>query len=177
MMATSVFGVGAEQFGLMSSASAIGAITAGLLAARRTQIPLRLIVGALAAFTAAIDLLTFAPNYWFYLLVMVPTGVLLAHRDDGCEHLGAAGHRSGDARTGDGSVHGDIPRWDAFGGSARRLDRRRLGPALDARRGRDRCGLAAAVAVLYLMRRRGWEWPWRRDYDEQAYIALPDQLR
>ena len=74
VMATAVFGVGAEQFGLMSSASAVGAITAGLLAARRTQIPLRLIVGALAAFTAALALLTFAPNYWFYLLVMVPTG-------------------------------------------------------------------------------------------------------
>ena len=76
VMATGVFKVGAEQFGLMSSASAVGAITGGLLAARRTQIPLRLIVGALGAFALAMTLLTFAPNYWFYLLVMVPTGFL-----------------------------------------------------------------------------------------------------
>jgi hypothetical protein len=33
------------------------------------------------------------------------------------------------------------------------------------------------VSVVYLLRRRGWAWPWRPTPAELAYIALPDEAR
>ena len=52
LMATAVFHVGAEQYGLLGSMLAIGSLSAGLLAARRTQLRLRLIIGAHGGFLA-----------------------------------------------------------------------------------------------------------------------------
>lgn len=177
VMATRVFGVGAEEFGLMSSISAIGAVTAGLLAARRTQIPLRLIVGALGAFTLAMVLLTFAPNYWFYLLVMMPTGffslTVMTAANTSVQLATDPVMRGRVMALYMAIFLGGTPLGAPFVGWVGDV----WGPRWTLAIGAIACGLAAGVAVLYLLRRRGWEWPWRRDYDEQAYIALPDELR
>jgi MFS family permease len=177
VMATGVFGVGAEQFGLMSSASAIGAITAGLLAARRTQIPLRLIVGALGAFTAAMALLTFAPNYWIYLLVMVPTGffslTVMTAANTSVQLATDPVMRGRVMALYMAIFLGGTPLGAPLVGWIGDV----CGPRWTLAVGAIACGLAVVVAILYLLRRRGWEWPWRRSYDEQAYIALPDELR
>ena len=177
LMATAVFGVGAEQFGLMSSVSAIGAIIAGLLAARRTQIPMRLIVGALAAFTAAMVLLTFAPNYWFYILVSAPVGffsLTVMTAANTSVQLSTEPVMRGRVMAlymaiflGGTPIGAPLVGWvgDAWG------------PRWTLAVGAIACGAAVVVATVYLLRRNGWEWPWRRSYDEQAYIAIPDELR
>jgi MFS family permease len=177
VMATGVFGVGAEQFGLMSSVSAVGAITAGLLAARRTQIPLRLIVGALGAFTVALVLLSISPNYWFYLLVMAPTGffslTVMTAANTSVQLATDPVMRGRVMALYMAIFMGGTPIGAPLVGWIGDV----LGPRWTLAVGAIACGLAVAVAVLYLLRRRGWEWPWRRNYDEQAYIALPDELR
>ena len=48
LMATEVYGKGAGEYGLLGSTMAIGSIAGALLAARRTRIRLRLVVGAAA---------------------------------------------------------------------------------------------------------------------------------
>ncbi|MFT4110029.1 MFS transporter [Propionicimonas sp.] len=74
LMATSVFKVGAEDYGVLSSIMAIGSLAAGLMAARRTQLRLRLIMGALALFAVACGLLAIAPSYLWYAILLVPAG-------------------------------------------------------------------------------------------------------
>ncbi|MEN0070095.1 MAG: MFS transporter, partial [Propionicimonas sp.] len=76
LMATAVFEVGPEEFGLMGSIMAIGSLTAGLLAARRTNLRLRLILGALAGFTVVTAVLALAPTYQWYVVLLMPTGLL-----------------------------------------------------------------------------------------------------
>ncbi|WP_227411714.1 MULTISPECIES: MFS transporter [unclassified Cryobacterium] len=73
-MATVEFGVGAGEYGLMSSIMAIGALTGALLAARRDRPRLRLVIGASAAFGAAILLAAFMPTYWTYVAALVLIG-------------------------------------------------------------------------------------------------------
>jgi len=75
LAATQTFDVGSAQYGYLNSIMAVGSITAGLLAAKRTNPRLRLILLALAGFAVATALLTIAPNYWFYAIVLVPTGL------------------------------------------------------------------------------------------------------
>jgi MFS family permease len=75
LMATAVFHVGAEQYGLLGSILAVGSLAAGLLAARRTQLRLRLIIGAMAGFSLALAVLAVAPNYWWYAAFLIPTGL------------------------------------------------------------------------------------------------------
>ena len=50
LMATQVFHKGATEYGLLGSAMAVGSLTGALMAARRTRIRLRLVVGAALAF-------------------------------------------------------------------------------------------------------------------------------
>ena len=50
LMATQVFHKGATEYGLLGSIMAIGSLTGALMAARRTRIRLRLVVGAALAF-------------------------------------------------------------------------------------------------------------------------------
>jgi MFS family permease len=38
------------------------------------------------------------------------------------------------------------------------------------------CGVAVVVAVLYLLRRNGWEWPRLRD-PEPELVEIPDEAR
>ena len=75
LMATAVFQVGPVQYGLLGSVLAIGSLSAGLLAARRVDLPWKLIVGSLGAFAIAELGLAAMPNYWSYAVLLVPTGL------------------------------------------------------------------------------------------------------
>mgnify|MGYP000213914415 CR=1 FL=1 len=75
LMATKVFGVGPEGYGLLGSVMASGTLAAALLAARRRRPRLRLVVGGLAAFAVVTTVLALAPSYWVYTVLLVPTGL------------------------------------------------------------------------------------------------------
>ncbi len=75
LMATTVFKVGPEQYGLLGSVLAIGSLSAGLLAARRVELPWKLIIGSLGAFAVAETALALMPGYWSYAVLLVPTGL------------------------------------------------------------------------------------------------------
>ncbi len=75
LMATAVFKVGPEAYGLLGSILAIGSMAAGLLAARRTRPRLRLVVGAMGAFAISSAGLALAPSYYWYAVWLIPTGL------------------------------------------------------------------------------------------------------
>lgn len=75
LMATREFGVGPEGYGLLGSVMAAGTLAAALLAARRRQPRMRLLVGALAAFAVSMTLLAMSPSYWVYAVLLVPVGL------------------------------------------------------------------------------------------------------
>lgn len=75
LMATQVFGKGAQEFGLLGSVMAIGSLSAALLAARRTRPRLRVLLGSLAGFTVFTTALALAPNYLVYAMLLVPVGL------------------------------------------------------------------------------------------------------
>lgn len=177
LMATAVFHVGPEQFGLMGSILAIGSLSAGLLAARRTQIRLRLILAALAGFTVCMGLLTFAPNYYVYVLLLLPTGLfaltVMTAANTSVQMavdpqmrgrvmalymaIFLGGTPIGAPMLGwIGDVWG--PRWTIAIGSVA-------------------CGLAVVAAGLHLLRRNGWDWPWRRSDDPNDVLEVPDAAR
>ena len=76
LMARQQFGLGAEAFGLMSTALAVGALAGSLLAARRTQVPLRLVLVAALLFGAVEVGVGLSPTYWSMLLVLPFAGIL-----------------------------------------------------------------------------------------------------
>jgi MFS family permease len=75
LMATEVFQVGSEEFGFLGTIMAVGSLTAGLMAAKRTHPRMRTILAAMAGFGVCVAGLTFAPNIWFYAICLVPTGL------------------------------------------------------------------------------------------------------
>ncbi|MDO4785162.1 MAG: MFS transporter [Propionibacteriaceae bacterium] len=75
LMATQIFGKGAEAYGLLGSVMAIGSLAAALLAARRTKPRLRVLLGSLAGFSGFSALLAFAPSYPVYAALLVPVGL------------------------------------------------------------------------------------------------------
>lgn len=75
LMATAVFGLGAEEFGLLGSVMAVGSLAGALLAARRSLPTMRLVLGALAGFAVATTALGLAPNYVVYAVLLVPVGL------------------------------------------------------------------------------------------------------
>jgi MFS family permease len=77
LMARNQFGVGAEAFGVMSTALALGALVGSLLAARRVHIPLRLVVGSAFVFGAVEVVNGLAPTY-VSMLVLLPFAGLCA---------------------------------------------------------------------------------------------------
>lgn len=75
LMATQVFHKGAGEYGLLGSIMAIGSLGGALLAARRAQPRLRILIIALCAFTVSTLLLSTAPNYVMFAIWLVPTGL------------------------------------------------------------------------------------------------------
>ena len=71
LMSRNEFLVGAEAFGLMSTALAVGALAGSLLAARRVRVPLRLVVVSAVVFGLVEIVVGFAPTY-VAMLVLLP---------------------------------------------------------------------------------------------------------
>ena len=76
LMARQQFGLGAEAFGVMSTALAVGALAGSLLAARRTRIGLRLVLGSALVFGSVEVLVGLSPTYWSMLVALPFAGVL-----------------------------------------------------------------------------------------------------
>jgi MFS family permease len=68
LMATQVFDKGAGEFGLLGSALAVGSLAGALLAARRVQIRLRLLVLAATGFGVAEIVAGMLPSYLAFML-------------------------------------------------------------------------------------------------------------
>ncbi|MFC6239746.1 MFS transporter [Longivirga aurantiaca] len=75
LMARLEYGVGAEAFGLMSTALALGALAGSLLAARRVHVPLRLVVASAVVFGCVEIVVGFAPTYASILLLLPFAGI------------------------------------------------------------------------------------------------------
>jgi MFS family permease len=76
LMARQQFELGAEAFGLMSTALAVGALAGSLLAARRIHVGRRLVLVAAFAFGGVEILVGLSPTYWSMLLVLPFAGIL-----------------------------------------------------------------------------------------------------
>jgi MFS family permease len=68
LMATQVFGKGAGEFGLLGSALAVGSLSGALMAARRPQIRLRLLIFAATGFGVAEIVAGLLPSYLAFAL-------------------------------------------------------------------------------------------------------------
>ena len=75
LMATQVFDKGATQFGLLGSALAVGSLSGALLAARRTTVRLRLVVGSALVFGTMEIISGLAPSYATFALVVPLVGL------------------------------------------------------------------------------------------------------
>ncbi len=75
LMARLEYGVGAEAFGIMSTALAVGALAGSLLAARRVHVPLRLVVISAVVFGCVEIVVGFAPTYTSILLLLPFAGI------------------------------------------------------------------------------------------------------
>jgi MFS family permease len=69
LMATEVYGKGAGEYGLLGSILAVGSLTGSLVAARRTRIRHRLVIGAALTFGTVEIVAAFAPTYLTYALL------------------------------------------------------------------------------------------------------------
>jgi MFS family permease len=70
LMATQVFDRGATEYGLLGSAMAVGSLTGALMAARRTRIRLRLVVGAALLFGGVEIVAGLVPTYWTFMAIV-----------------------------------------------------------------------------------------------------------
>lgn len=75
LMATTVFGKGATEYGLLASIMAIGSLSAALLSAHRERPRLRVLIGALAGFVVASGAAALAPTYAAFALALVGCGL------------------------------------------------------------------------------------------------------
>ena len=75
LMATEVFGEGPEEFGLLGTFLAVGSLTGALLAARRSNVRHRLVVGAALAFGVTVVLAGLMPSYLTFALLAPVTGL------------------------------------------------------------------------------------------------------
>ncbi|WP_198415177.1 MFS transporter [Cryobacterium tagatosivorans] len=74
-MATVEFGMGAGEFGLLSSIMAIGSVAGALLSARRSRPRLRLVVIGAAAFGIACGIAAVMPNYATFAIALAFIGL------------------------------------------------------------------------------------------------------
>lgn len=75
LMSTQVFGKGVQEFGVVGSVMAVGSLAGALLAARREQPRLRYLLGSMAGFALCTLLVGLAPNFVFFTLMLIPTGL------------------------------------------------------------------------------------------------------
>jgi predicted MFS family arabinose efflux permease len=74
-MSVSVFHVGADRFGLLTSIMACGSVAGALMAARRERPGVGLLAGGAAVFGAGFALASVMPDYWLFGLALVVIGV------------------------------------------------------------------------------------------------------
>jgi MFS family permease len=77
LMARGVFHAGAGAFGIASAVFAIGALGGALIAAQRARPTLRLLVGTALAFGVLEIVTGLMPDFWSFLVLLVPTGLAL----------------------------------------------------------------------------------------------------
>ena len=77
LMAKAVFHTGASAFGLASTMFAVGALGGALVAARRGAPTLRLLIAMSFAFGVLEIVTAIMPNFWLFVLALVPTGMTL----------------------------------------------------------------------------------------------------
>lgn len=177
LMATEVFEVGPEQFGLMSSVIAVGSLAAGLIAARRSRAPLRLTVGAMAAFTVVLGLLAVAPGYLGYLLLLLLAGLTsltVMTSANTSVQLATDPQMRGRVMAlymaiflGGTPIGSPVLGWvgDVWG------------PRATLAIGAVACGLAVLAAGAYLLRRNGWDaMPWRSRSGEEELIVVTEPV-
>ena len=75
LMATTVFGEGAGEFGALGSAMAVGTFAAALIAAKRVRPRFRTIILALVGFAVSMVAAAFAPSLLVYGLLLIPIGL------------------------------------------------------------------------------------------------------
>jgi MFS family permease len=75
LMSRVVFHTGAGRFGIASAVFAFGALLGALVAARRIKQGMRLLVITALAFSVLEVGTAFMPNYWLFLVLLVPTGL------------------------------------------------------------------------------------------------------
>ncbi|CAM3987072.1 MFS transporter [Janibacter anophelis] len=75
LMATQVFDRGAEDYGLLGSIMAVGSLSAALLAARRSEPRLRVLLTSLAGFTLAAGAAALAPTYVTFAIALAACGL------------------------------------------------------------------------------------------------------
>ncbi|MET1087786.1 MAG: MFS transporter [Arthrobacter sp.] len=75
LMATTEFGVGPGEFGLLGSIMAVGTLAGALLAARRAGPRLRYLLGGALGLGAFTLLGSLSPSFWLYAAVLIPVGL------------------------------------------------------------------------------------------------------
>ncbi|MDR1513729.1 MAG: MFS transporter [Propionibacteriaceae bacterium] len=175
LMATVTFGLGADDFGFLSSIMAVGSLAAGLWAAKRANPGLRLTLFAMAGFGAAMTVLSFAPTYWFYAVMLAPAGfasltvmtsanasVQLAVEPEMRGRVLALYHA---IFLGGTPIGAPIIGWM---GDA-------LGPRWTIGVGAVTALATVAAVVVYVVRKNGWEWPGRRAGPDEEVVSEPTE--
>ena len=75
LMARTVFHKGAGEYGLLGSVLAIGSLSGALLAARREQPRVRLVIGSAFAFGVAAGVMALMPTYTSFAVACIPVGL------------------------------------------------------------------------------------------------------
>ncbi len=80
VMAKTVFDTGPSQFGLLSTALAIGSLFGALAGSgRRTRPSVWVVLGAAIGFGALETMVGFAPTFWLTALLLIPTGFFMIY--------------------------------------------------------------------------------------------------
>lgn len=178
LMATTVFKVGADSYGVLSSIMACGSLAAGLVAAKRTQLRLRLIMGALTLFALSCLLLAVAPNYLWYALLLVPAGftsLTVMTAANASVQLSSTPVMRGRVMAiyqaiflGGTPLGAPLIGWvgDAWG------------PRWTVAIGGIMCGVAVVVAIAYLVADEGWDvMPWRNRRPDAVLVEDFEEAR
>jgi MFS family permease len=75
IMATEVYGKGAEEYGLLGTVMAVGSLSGALLAARRRRIRQRLVIGAAVVFAVVEMVAGMMPTYLAFMVVLPLCGL------------------------------------------------------------------------------------------------------
>lgn len=75
VMARTEFDKGPQEYGILGSVLAVGALAGALLAARRERPRVRLVIGAALAFGLASGAMALMPTYEMFLLACIPVGL------------------------------------------------------------------------------------------------------